>query len=204
MSASLNLFLRSTPASLVTNSTSLSSRVMASVLGNRNTTLIDWSMLSWNSRTCSGEIERRASGRAEAPDITRDATAFTAEIRTRLFAFLRAWSIGNDEAALGAIDSAVDGAGQPWTSERLGHARDAFRDEHHDLRFDPEARNLRHTHAHPSDDGTTWRVEQMLVDREGFNDWVAELEVDLDASRRAAEPVLKLLRLESLVPSSRW
>ena len=148
----------------------------------------------------SGEIERRPPSRDEAPEITRDAKAFTAAIRTRVFAFLRAWSIGSDEAAMGAIDSAVDGAGQPWTPERLGHARDAFRVEHHDLRLDPEARNLRHTHAHPSDDGTTWRVEQMLVDREGLNDWVAELEVDVDASREAAEPVIRLLRLDSLVP----
>ena len=148
----------------------------------------------------SGEIERRPPSRDEPPDITRDTKAFTAAIRTRVFAFLRAWSIGSDEAALGAIDSAVDRTGQPWTPERLGHARDAFRVEHHDLRLDPEARNLRHTHARPSDDRTTWRVEQMLVDREGLNDWVAELEVDLDASREATEPVMTLLRLESLVP----
>ena len=148
----------------------------------------------------SGEIERRVSGRDEPPDITRDVKAFTAAVRTRVFAFLRAWSIGHDEAALGTIDSTVDGVGQPWTPERLGHTRDTFRVEHHDLRLDPEARNLRHTHAHPSDDGTTWRVEQMLVDREGLNDWVAELEVDIDASREAAEPVLQLLRLDSLVP----
>ena len=147
----------------------------------------------------SGEIDRRPPKPGRAPDITRDAKAFTAAIRTRVFAFLRAWSIGSDEAALGAIDSTVDGTGQPWTPERLGHARDAFRVEHHDLRLDPEARNLRHTHAHPSDDGTTWRVEQMLVDREGLNDWVAELEVDLDASREATQPVIRLLRLEGLV-----
>ena len=50
------------------------------------------------------------------PDVTRDAKAFTAAIRTRVFAFLRAWSIGDDEAALAALDSpgrrrgrAVDG-----------------------------------------------------------------------------------------------
>ena len=52
----------------------------------------------------------------EPPDVTRDTKAFTAAIRTRVFAFLRAWSIGKDEAALDALDSprrrrgrAVDG-----------------------------------------------------------------------------------------------
>ena len=54
------------------------------------------------------------------------------------------------------------------------------------LRLDPEARNLRHTHVEPSPrTGASWRVQQMLVDTEGLNDWVAELDVDLAASREA-------------------
>ncbi len=125
--------------------------------------------------------------------------AFTAAIRTRLFAFLRAWSIGSDEAALEAIDSPSDGDGQPWTGERLKAAREAYRAEHAALRLDPEARNLRHTHVQPSDDRACWRVQQMLVDPEGLNDWVLEVDVDLAASRELGEPVLKLLRLDSLV-----
>ena len=126
--------------------------------------------------------------------------AFTAAIRTRAFAFLRAWSIGSDEAALQVIGSPADGNGEPWTIERLRAAREAYRVEHvAGLRLDPEARNLRHTYVKPADDGTTWRVQQMLVDREGLNDWVAELEVDLAASREVGEPVLRLLRLGGLV-----
>jgi hypothetical protein len=39
----------------------------------------------------------------------------------------------------------------------------------------------------------------MLVDGEGLNDWVLELDVDLPASRERGEPVLRLLRLGSLV-----
>ncbi len=39
----------------------------------------------------------------------------------------------------------------------------------------------------------------MLVDPDGPNDWVAEVEVDLAASREIGEPVLKMLRLGSLV-----
>ena len=144
------------------------------------------------ARTCG----RR--GPEEPPDVTRDTKAFTAAIRTRLFAFLRAWSIGSDEAALEAIDSPADGDGQPWTAERLKAAREAYRVEHAGLRLDPEARNLRHTHVKPSDDRASWRVQQMLVDPEGLNDWVLELDVDLAASRELGEPVLKLLRLGSL------
>jgi len=42
-------------------------------------------------------------------------------------------------------------------------------------------------------------VQQMLVDPEELNDWVLELDVDTAASRELGEPVLKLLRLGSLV-----
>jgi Domain of unknown function (DUF3516) len=132
-------------------------------------------------------------------DVTRDAEAFTAAIRTRVFAFLRAWSIGDDEAAQGGLESAADGEGEPWTTARLRAAREAHRAEHAGLRLDPEARNLRHTHVQPADDRATWRVQQMLVDPEGVNDWVAEFEVELAASREAQQPVLRLLRLGNLV-----
>ncbi len=104
-----------------------------------------------------------------------------------------------DEAALDTLDSDIDEGDEPWTKERLRAAREAFLVEHRGLRLDPEARNLRHTHVKPSDDATAWRVEQMLVDPEGLNDWVAEFEVDLAASREAGEPFLRLRHLESLV-----
>ncbi|MEE2963439.1 MAG: DUF3516 domain-containing protein [Acidobacteriota bacterium] len=148
----------------------------------------------------SAETELTPGGREPDLTVTQNAQAFTAAIRTQVFTFLRAWSFGADEAALEVIDSSRDGSETRWTPERLATARDAFRVEHRNLRLDPEARNIRHTHVHASDDGTTWRIEQMLIDLEGLNDWVAELEVGLDASREAGQPVMTLVRLESLVP----
>jgi superfamily II RNA helicase len=135
----------------------------------------------------------------EPPDVTRDTKAFTAAVRTRVFAFLRAWSVGKDETALDAIDSPQDAEGSPWTAERLRAAREAHRVDHGLLRLDPEARNLRHTSVEPSEDRTRWRVQQMLVDTAGLNDWVAELDVDLAASREIGEPAIQLRRLGSLV-----
>jgi len=147
----------------------------------------------------TGGVDLRPPRPEEPPDVTRDTKAFTAAIRTRLFAFLRAWSIGNDEAALGTIDSPGDADGQAWNLERLKAARESYRVEHAGPRLDPEARNLRHTHVEPSDDRARWRVQQMLVDPEDLNDWVLELEVDLAASRELGEPVLKLVRVASFV-----
>jgi hypothetical protein len=149
-------------------------------------------------RPLGAPAEMRPPRPEEPPDVTRDTKAFTAAVRTRVFAFLRAWSIGADEAALETIDSPGDADGEPWTPERLRAAREAHRVEHHGLRLDPEARNLRHTYVTPSEDGSAWRVQQMLVDVEGLNDWVAEVQVDLAASRETGEPVLQLRRLGSL------
>jgi hypothetical protein len=143
-------------------------------------------------------VDLRPPRPAEPPDVTRDTKAFTAMVRTRLFAFLRAWSIGRDEAALEAIGTSADPDGLPWSVERLKAAREAYRVEHAGPRLDPEARNLRHTQVQPSDDRARWRVQHMLVDAEGLNDWVLELDVDLAASRERGEPVLQLLRLERL------
>ena len=42
------------------------------------------------------------------------------------------------------------------------------------------------------------RVQQMLVDTEQHNDWVAEFAVDLAESRAAGEPVVRLRRVGSL------
>jgi superfamily II RNA helicase len=161
--------------------------------------LDEWERMRDPAYRPMGGAEPRPPGPEEAPDVTRDTKAFTAAVRTRVFALLRAWSIGADEAALEAVDSPGDGDGQPWSVERLRSAREAYRVEHAGPRLDPEARNLRHTDVQPSDDRTRWRVQQMLVDPEGLNDWVAELDVDLTASRELGEPVLQLLRLGSLV-----
>jgi len=127
-----------------------------------------------------------------------DAKTFTASVRARVFAFLRAWSQGADAAALETVDAPDDADGASWSPERLGAAREAYRLEHAGVRLDPEARNLRHTHVRPSDDGARWIVQQTLVDPDGFNDWLVEVEADLAASRAAGEPVLRLRRVGSL------
>jgi len=136
---------------------------------------------------------------AEAPDVTRDPRSFTAAIRARMFAFLKAWSVGRDEEALALLDASADAGGEPWTAERLQAAREEHRLEHGHLRLDPEARNLRHTHVETADERDAWRVQQMLIDTEDANDWVLEVDVSLAASRAAGEPVVQLARLSSLV-----
>jgi len=143
--------------------------------------------------------EARPPGAEEgAADVTRDTKAFTAAIRNRIFSFLRGLVNADFEQALTHLSWPQDPDGQPWTATRLQEALDAYHAEHERICLDPNARNLRHTYVLPAEDKRTWRVQQMLVDPEEHNDWVAEFEVDLGRSRATAEPVLKLVRLGSL------
>jgi superfamily II RNA helicase len=157
-----------------------------------------------------------------AQDVTRDTKAFTAAIRNRIFTFLRGLVIADYEAALGSlsegrvpqapkIDPVIqsqglaefappkDADGQPWTADRLRSTMEAYELEHERICLNPNARNTRHTCVVPSEDKKSWRVQQMLVDPEEANDWVAEFEVDLAQSRTLGEPFLKLRRIGSLV-----
>lgn len=143
--------------------------------------------------------EVRPPGAAEAAaDITRDAKSFTAAIRNRIFIFLRGLVVADYETAIANLDTPQDGDAATWTADRLDKLMEAYEAGHERLCLDPNARNARHTYVTPSENKKLWRVQQMLVDPKGDNDWVAEFEVDLGESRKSGKPTLRLRRMGSL------
>lgn len=138
-------------------------------------------------------------------DLTKDRPRLLAEARARVFTVLTALRDGAWEEAATALDEAacaepLDLEGQPWTPERLQSAFADFRAAHEGLRLDPEGRNLRHTYLEPdAEDPALMRLQQMLVDTDGFNDWVAEFRIDLDDTRERNRPVMDLVRIGPLV-----
>lgn len=139
--------------------------------------------------------EARPPGAEEAErDVTRDVKGFTTAIRTRVFMFLRGLINGDFETSVEGFAP----SDPPWTPERLSAAVEAHRLEHERISLDPEARNARHTYVQVSEDKRSWRVQQMLVDPLGHNDWVAEFDVDLALSKAAGEPRLTLVRVGPL------
>ena len=168
---------------------------------------IDSSLLEeWEKMRDPGYVPRsetpevRPPGAEEAArDITRDPKAFTAAIRNRIFTFLRAFSSEDFETALAEVNSFPGPDDVPWTVARLRSALEGYYIDHERLCLDPAARNLRHTYITPAEDKRHWRIQQMLVDPGEANDWVAEFDIDLAASRDTGEPTLQLRRLESLV-----
>jgi hypothetical protein len=143
--------------------------------------------------------ELRPPGAEEADqDVTRDAKAFTAAIRHRIFSFLRGLADQDFEQALTHLSSPQDPDGPPWTAERLAQALAPFYAEHERICLHPDARNVRHTYVLPAEDKRTWRIQQILVDLAEHNDWLAEFEVDLIQSKASGEPFLRLLRIGKL------
>jgi hypothetical protein len=151
-----------------------------------------------NYRPGASKEVRPPGAEEAAADITRDVKAFTAAIRNRIFTFLRGLVIEDYEQAVANLNSPLDADGQPWTAVRLKALMEAYQVEHDHLCLDPNARNVRHTYVTAADDKKSWRVQQMLVDPEGDNDWVAEFAVDLGESRNLGEPSLRLRRIGSL------
>jgi len=167
--------------------------------------------------------EARPPGAEEAArDITRDAKAFTALIRNRIFTFLRGVVNQDYEAALESLSNSGSSRGneaqtpavtgtsdqslltstptsETWTADRLRKVIDDYYAGHQHICLDPNARNLRHTYVLPAEDKKSWRVQQVLVDPDEHNDWIAEFEVDLIRSRTEGDVVLRLLRAGSLV-----
>jgi len=174
---------------------------LAAMIRQVDSSLLDeWEKLR-NPQFQRAELKEMRPPGAEAAeqDITRDVKSFTAAIRTRVFTLLRGLVNGDFEPALTCLSGPEDADGQNWTPDRLQSAYEAYLADHDHLCLDPNARNARHTYVVPSEDKRTWRVQQMLVDPEEHNDWVAEFEVDLPESRTRGEPVIRLRRLGSLV-----
>ena len=114
-----------------------------------------------------GEELRPPGAETAAPDITRDAKAFTAAIRTRIFTFLRAWAIGDHAAALDALDApppdGTDGERVDAGAAPIG-ARGLPRRSRSASASIPRRATSGTRTSTPSDDGRTWRVQQVLVD----------------------------------------
>jgi hypothetical protein len=138
--------------------------------------------------------EAKPPGAEEAArDITRDPRQFTATIRARILPWIRNLALDQFDEAVAALESGGEAGSSGWTAASLKAAVDPYYDDHERISLDPEARNAKHTHVKPSEDRRTWRVMQVLVDPEGHNDWQAEFEVDLAASKAAEAPVMRLI-----------
>ena len=161
---------------------------IAGVLRGTDSSLLDeWERM----RDPNFKPDEQEEKPVEAPDITRNKREFTALIRTEIFRFLRPFSVENYAAAASTVSS-------PLNAESLAALMEPYYAEHERIRLDNEARNGRHTYVEPSEDNTSWRICQVLIDPEDLNDWQAEFTVDLPQAREDGKPALKLLTVRKI------
>ncbi len=107
--------------------------------------------------------------------------------RAAVLARLRLIADGDWESLADGLDPRGDADGQPWTPERVAGLFAEYQREHDGPLLDPEGRNRRHTRFQKEGEGLV--LEQILVDREGNNDWSLVFAVE-----EPEDPVLDQIR----------
>jgi hypothetical protein len=160
--------------------------------------LDEWERLrdpSWVSRE---ETLEEKPAESVPSDITRNRKAFTVLVRNEIFSFLRELALKDYATAVECLEVPTNVAGEPWTAEKLEGLMKEYYADHERVCLDPGARNIRNTFVKEADDRKSWQVQQMLVDPEEHNDWLAEFHVDLERSRASAKPFLLLQHIRAV------
>jgi superfamily II RNA helicase len=123
-------------------------------------------------------------------DVTRDPKQFTVLVRNEMYRLLRALAAKNWDAAA----QIAGGTGpEPWSAAQIEASLAPYFAEHGVIRTDPKARIPSNTQVEQREG--FWDVKQIVCDPEEHNEWVIECVIDLDLSRAAAAPVIRLTRI---------
>ena len=161
------------------------------VRGTDSSLLDEWEKLRHPEFVPDSESDQPAEERQKKEQpVTRNRTAFTRAVRNRVFDFVKELARGNHQLALEQLASAGD-----WTVARLIATMADHGEEHGRIRLDPEARNAKHCFLTEITEKRLWKVEQILVDEQEFNDWSVVFEIDLEKSDAEGEAMLSLVEL---------
>jgi hypothetical protein len=169
---------------------------------------VDSSLLDEWERLRTGESAPRAGVVAPvtAPqDSLGSPRAFRIRVINEVFMFIRSLALGDFATSERIVQqwclpgSAVDGEGHVWSERRFDELSRRYSESGHTaLRIDGVARASEHTRIEVV--GDVWRIEQVLVDPDGLNDWAAEFELDLAATRTnpGQRLAMKLLSIQPI------
>ena len=160
---------------------------LRSLLRDVDSSLLDeWEGLSDPERRL-----KKAAAPGPVVDPVAERRALVATIRVELHKLVRALARRDYTAAARLL---APGEGEPWSAERLTAALAPFWAEHTALLTTPEARRPDRTRLdEPAP--RRFRVQQVLVDAEGDEDWSLDCVVDLAAARADGAPILDLQRI---------
>jgi hypothetical protein len=146
---------------------------------------------AWEGLVAGAPAAAAAGPGAPPPfDLALHPRALAARVRAELHALVRALAAGELEEAPRLVAQSDD----PWDAERFREALAPFLAEHGGIRFDPEARQARHTRLRPLEP-RVFDATQALLDPEGEPLWAIHGRVDLRGERDPEGPIVQVLRI---------
>jgi hypothetical protein len=124
----------------------------------------------------------------EVVDITRDERGFTTMVRNAIWKIVRYLAFKQYDRAAEAL-AEVDES-NAWSAERFAEALAPYWSEYDAIDIGPEARSASQLQIERGP--STWQLTQILLDPNADRSWHLRLEVDLEASREAGQPALRL------------
>jgi superfamily II RNA helicase len=122
-----------------------------------------------------------------APDVTTDRKAFRALVRTRVFRWVQYAATGQWNSWAEDLTEMGD---HRWNATSLAALFDPYAEEHGSIGIDGDARGPQRFAV--SEEGDVWRVEQLLADPEGHDEWFLTLSVDLGRSAESGDVAARL------------
>jgi len=160
----------------------------------------------WEALTDPEAVARVAAGEPAPPPrpITGNDRAFTVMVRNALFQRVQA-AARDDAQALAGLEAASAALTDPPSRPSVTLADweaglDAYWAEYDELLTGPDARSpdlLLVDRSRPPDGSRSWTVRQILLDPDGNRDFALVVQVDLDASDAAGEPVIRTVSFGS-------
>jgi hypothetical protein len=168
------VLVQTVPPSLKTEEVEEAESFLEEIVRGVDSSLID----EWERLRDHEEVVEKAPAK-EVP-YTRRKAEFVRATRRAIFDFVKEISLENYEAAADLVGS---------KSFEVREMMKGYIEEHGIIRMDPEARSSKYLRIEGD------RLEQILVDEEGLNDWSVVLELDRAQSDLENRVVLRLREL---------
>jgi len=145
------------------------------------------------------EVQEKSKPEEEVSylDPIRNRKAFEVVLRNQTFSIVRLLAMGQLEEAAQRLAEFAGQESLEWPVPRLEDAFADYFNNYDRIRMDADARNPKWLRIE-SETPENWSVLQTILDPEDHAEWALRFEVDINASRKEARPVMRLGGVENL------
>ncbi len=131
-------------------------------------------------------------------NITANRKKFSIKIRNEIFHIVRTLARNEFELTLSLLEFTQVQSEKKWSIFDLEQVmNEYYNSQHSKICTNSQARDPKNT-LFLKDDGPIWKIQQILIDPEGHNDWALNFNLGLEASQAASHPILELTHIGPL------